>query len=65
MRGVCNHVQVVARYDRYPPSLVPDCHDPAARTGNGDYSASQRIIQARYDIDYEYAAYGLHITFHN
>ena len=58
MQAVRNHVQV-ARYDRSPPALVPGCHDSAARARNGDYSASQRIIRARYDTYYEYAAEGL------
>ena len=59
MQAVRNHIQVVARCDRSPPALAHDCHDPAARARNGDYSASQRIIQARYDTYYEYAAEGL------
>ena len=45
MQAVRNHIQVVARFVRSPP----DCLDPAALARNGDYSASQRIIQARYD----------------
>ena len=56
MQAVRNHIQVVARCDRSPPALVHDCHDPAVRARNGDYSAFQRIIQAHNDTYYEYAA---------
>ena len=43
---------------RSPRTRQPDCPDSAARARNADYSASQRIIQARYDTYYEYAAEG-------
>ena len=56
MQAVRNHIQVIAMYNRSPPALAPDCHDPAARARNGDYSASQRIILACYVTYYEYAA---------
>ena len=35
------------------PALGTNYHDSAARARNGDYSASQWIIQARYDTCYD------------
>ena len=61
MRAVRNNVEVVAEYKRSPRARQPDCHNPAAPARNADYSAFQRIKQARYDTYYEYAAEGLHI----
>ena len=53
MQVVRNHIQVVARYNRSPPVLVPDYHNEAYRARNGDFITSQRIIQARYDAYYD------------
>ena len=65
MQAVRNNVQVsecnvATRAGR-------DCHDPAARARNSDYSASHRIIQARYDAYYVYAtdAYNSRLKFSN
>ena len=59
MQAVRNHIPV-ARYDRSPPALVPDYLRSIPCSSNGRLKeSSQRIIQARFDTYYEYAAEGL------